>query len=248
MQCQAARSALWPEPPSPPAPPELEEALAHYGGCAACQAFFRRERALAARLRRLRATVVPDTTRARLERALAAERGRRRKRQWLVAGGGAAVVAAAAALVLLISPPPMPEAATRPLVVEASAGLLDDAMVSGELSHVEQWLGQQVGYAVELPEIDEAVVVGGRVAVVGGTPIPVAFYLLRGTPISYFALPTGDVMGAPVPGTDVVTVSSDGYEVAVWSERGFARALVAPLPRREMVAIAKECKRKALML
>lgn len=247
MRCEEARLALWPDPRPRPGSADLADALEHYASCLACQRFFDREAALVRRLGRLQEVPARGELRARIAAALDQRPlPRPRRRRWAI-GGGIAALAAAAALTLLLTRPPMPPDVARPLVAEARIGLDSQSLTSPDFAAVERWLEDRLGYTVRLPEISDAALVGGRIATLGGVRIPTAVYLVHGMPVSYFALPSGDVMGAPVKSRDVVAMASNGYHIALWSERGLARAVVAPMPRREVVQIAEECQRKAVL-
>ena len=252
MRCEDVRLALWPEPGPRPVEQALAEAFEHYARCDACQRFFQVQRSLDQRLGRLaRARSVPAGLRERVRSAITDEAviSIAHRRAWWLTGAGTALLAAAAALVLVLTRPSMPPHVAQPLVAEARAGLDDGGAVftSSDVEQVEAWLENHVGYPVVVPEITDALLKGGRIAEIGGTKGAAVVYLMHGRPISYFALASNQVMGRPVRGDRVIPVSSDGYEVALWSERGFARAIVAPMPRSDVVAIAEECRRKAAM-
>lgn len=226
----------------------MAEALEHYAGCVPCQGYFRREQALLRRLGRLPRAAAPDELRARIAVALRAAGSRSRWRNRWLAGGGIAALAAAAVLAIVIARPPMPAEVTRPLVEHAEAGFGEDAMTGSDFADAERWLEERVGYAVDVPDISNARLMAVKVAMLGDLPTPIAMYVYaNGRPVSYFAIPSADVMGFRLPGREVVAVAADGYQVAFWSEKGVARAVVAPMQREVVVEIAKECKRKALL-
>ncbi len=246
MRCDQVRELLWPDPRPRPGPAGMAEALDHYGQCAACQGYFRREAELVRRLGRLATVTAPAGLRARIAAALETARPARGRR-WAVAGVSAALAAAALGLVVL-RPTSVPPEATRPLVVEARVGLDEAAMASSDLAQIEAWLAERLGYRVVVPDITDATPVGARIATLGGASIPMAVYVYaNGMPLSYFALPSGELMGVPVPGRDVLAVSSNGHQVALWTEQGLVRAVVAPMHREALIEIARECQRKAAL-
>lgn len=249
MKCDDARLLLWPDPDAPLDASEAREALAHYRQCAACRQFFGVQRALGARLRRLgRPVRAPDGLREGTLARLHTDTARRRRRTRWMAGSGTALLAAAATLFVLLREPPMPQPVAGPLVEELRAAApAGDALVSSEITDVERWLAERVGYAVVVPEIAGARLEGGRVARLDGRPVAVAIYAMHGMPLSYFALPSRDIMGRTVRADQPMGASADGYEVAVWTERGQARAIVAQMRRDDVMAIAEECREKALM-
>ena len=70
-------------------------------------------------------------------------------------------------------------------------------------------------------------------------------YLSRGIPITYFAMSSDVVLGNRVRSDRVTAATADGYEVALWTDKGRARAIAAPMSRNEVVQIAEECRSKA---
>lgn len=250
MRCEESRLELWPKPGPRATSAESAEALAHYAACVACQQFFRTEADLSARLRRLAATPAPARLRARILATLDAESvtaTARRRARWF-AGTGAVLLAAAAAIALLVGPGPEPATIASPLVQHARVPL-DEAqsITSSNVDDVERWFAETMGHPVAVLNITDAYLVGGRVATLDGSRAAVVVYLYHGMPLTYFALPTNDVMGVPVRGDQVMATSVDGYEVALWTEDGKARAVVAPMPRAEVMDVAKECRDKALI-
>ena len=94
--------------------------------------------------------------------------------------------------------------------------------------------------------ISGAVLVGARVASFGeGEKSAAVVYLSRGMPVTYFALPSDMVLGKRLRSDRVTAATADGYEVALWTEKGRARAIAAPMSRDEVVQIAEECRSKA---
>ncbi len=156
-------------------------------------------------------------------------------------------MATAAAVILLATTQlPRGNALALPLVEAARSQLAQTTMFeTGHIRAAESWLEREIGYPVLVPDIPEAVLVGARVSDVGGQRSAIVVYLSRGMPVTYFALPTGQVMGRPVHDRGVISGASDGYEVALWTEQGRTRAIVAPMSRQEVIEIANECRSKA---
>lgn len=101
---------------------------------------------------------------------------------------------------------------------------------------------------MRLPAITGARLEGARVVMLDARPVAAAVYRLRGERVAYFALSDSTVSGEPVlPSADIRTATSGPYEVAVWGEPDGARAVMAAMPRDEVMAIAAECRNKALM-
>lgn len=240
LLCDEAREALWPDPTGP-APVEARQ---HFDECLACQRFFTVQQALGRRLERLRKITVPDHLRERVRAAIAAERPAQRRGWWVAAG-----LAAAATLAIGIGlRGPGGDDLAMPFVAEAARVLTPPATFqSSDASEIESWLQVQVGTEVQLPDIADATLMGGRVVNVAGIRTPAAVYDLRGTPLTYFAVPSAEVAGfSASPGSDLMAASADGFEVMVWGEPNGLRAVAARMPRAEIRTIADECRTKAL--
>ena len=137
-----------------------------------------------------------------------------------------------------------------PFVTEAARVLTPAASFrSNEFAEVEAWLASNVGSPVRLPDITDATLMGGRVVSMNGVPTAAAVYEFHGMPLTYFALPTSGVAGREIETDDgIVELAAEGYEVAMWGEPEGVRAVVAPMPRDEVRAVAVECRNKALKI
>ena len=133
------------------------------------------------------------------------------------------------------------------LVRSAVVELSDKPAVTGsDPIELGRWLQARTGYTAELPAISNARLIGAGVADLEGVPTAVATYLIAGGRLVYVALPNASVLGRPVPRDEVHTASVAGFNVAMWREEtGSVRALVARIAIRDIVAVARECKRMA---
>jgi anti-sigma factor RsiW len=128
----------------------------------------------------------------------------------------------------------------------ALAGLpATDALSSSQATEVERWLESRVGYRVDVPLISEAHLKGGLVLDDHGVATAAVTYRLHGKPLTYLAVPTARIMGRPVDNADIEMTTVDGLIVATWTERGTARAVMAPIPEGELATVARECKKNA---
>ncbi|MEE8133566.1 MAG: hypothetical protein V3T56_00835 [Gemmatimonadales bacterium] len=155
---------------------------------------------------------------------------------------------AAAAAVAFLTTMRLPggDAIAEPLVAVARSQLVETTMFeTGEISVAEAWLESEIGYPVVVPDIRDAALVGARVSDIGGQRSAIVVYLVRGMPVTYFALPTGDMLGRRIRDPGVISGESDGYQVAMWIEDGQTRAIAAPMSRREVIEMANECRSKA---
>lgn len=258
MRCEEVRLALTSQPGPGPATGSLTVALGHLEQCTECQQSLMPQQALRERLRRLNEVSAPPYLVGRIRDAIGqpatVRRPVGRRVRWVVGGG--LLVSSALSLLLLARNPDarIPEGVMRPLVAQASSRLpsmrgaseAPDGVATSNAAQLRRWFAERVPYRVEIPQIDGAALVGGRVIDLAGTPTPAVEYLLHGRPLTFFAFSSGRVMGSSVAGEEIVAGSTDGYHVALWLEHGLARAVVGQLPRSAMMGFAAECRAKAL--
>lgn len=149
----------------------------------------------------------------------------------------------------MLHPITLPRSAFTPsdsLFATALAGLTTiESLSSSNGDEVGEWLQLHVGYAVEVPRIAGASLVGGRIAVLDGASAAAVAYTMHGQPLTYVALPTASAMSQSIAEDNVRTESANGYNVAIWRELGLLRAVVSPMSSREVSSVAYQCKRKA---
>jgi anti-sigma factor RsiW len=102
-----------------------------------------------------------------------------------------------------------------------------------------------MGYHIDVPAISNAVLIGGRVVDLNHLPAAAVIYTMHGKQLTYFAMPTANLLGTTISNDRVRAVSSGGFNVATWTEAGAARAVVAAMDEKEVVAVARECRQKA---
>jgi anti-sigma factor RsiW len=243
MNCELARRQIGLNPGPRSHSDATDAAWDHLGSCGECQAFYAAQTRLATRLADLRRTTAPEHLRAEISAALSHSQAPRRGRRW---GWLAVAVTATAFAVVGHQQSRTGDVLAAPLARIARSQLeLSTSVNATDIRVVEKWIERQIGYRVEVPDIANASLVGARISNVGGQKSALVVYLSRGMPVTYFALPTSTVMGRPVSEQSVLAGRSDGYEVAMWTERGKARAIAAPMTRPEVLEIAQECRSKA---
>lgn len=157
-----------------------------------------------------------------------------------------ALLAAAASVILLVTQRDTPGLDAVQSAATALVELQTVAEISStEASHVRSWLEARVGYPVDVPSISDAVLNGGRVLDANGSTLAAITFRLHGKPLTYLAMPTAEVLGHLIEHEYIETMSLDSYNVATWIERGTARVVIAPMPKRHVAAVARECRRKA---
>ena len=117
-------------------------------------------------------------------------------------------------------------------------------MQTDEPESLRSWLESQVDYAVDVPDIPDAVLQGGRLAYVGGIRSAAVEYDVHGQDLVYLMVPQGNVMDMLASqGDTLVTWSSRGYQIVMWKQGGGTRALVGQLLQKELYKIADHCRR-----
>ncbi len=206
---------------------------------------------LAARLRSIADSQrAPRHLRERIYTSIATESFAERRQQFrwdlVGAGAGGALLAAAAVFAIWLA-----VAANRPLpqaefwVDVALNQVTGGAMMqTDEPESLRLWFESQVDYAVDVPDIPDAVLQGGRLAYVGGIRGAAVEYDVHGQDLVYLMVPQGNVMDMLASqGDTLVTWSSRGYQIIMWKQGGGTRALVGPLPQNELYQIADHCRR-----
>ena len=205
---------------------------------------------LAARLRSIADSQrAPRYLRERIYAGIAAESFAERRRQFpwdlVGAGAGGALAAAAAFAIWLAVPVNRP-----PLQVESWVDIALNQVTGGAMMQTDEpaslraWFESQVDYAVDVPDIPDAVLRGGRLAYVGGIRGAAMEYDVHGQDLVYLMVPHGSVMDMLAsPGDTLLAWSSRGYQIVMWKQGGGTRALVSQLPQSELYQIADHCRR-----
>jgi anti-sigma factor RsiW len=157
-------------------------------------------------------------------------------------------VAGLAALIIVmlhpITPPRSAVPASDSLFATALASLTTiESLSSSNGDEVGEWLQLHVGYAVEVPHITGASLVGGRIAVLDGASAAAVAYTMHGKPLTFIVLPTASTMSESIAEDNVRTESANGYNVAIWRELGLVRAVVSPMSSQLVSSVAYQCKR-----
>jgi anti-sigma factor RsiW len=207
------------------------------------------QQALTRRVLRLSAAAIqaPPWLAARIRASLEDETvrlHRQRRRRFFASSGSVAL--AAAALFMFLGTPNTSRQVASPLARAAQAGLGSPVSIaSSDTAILRAWLQHEVGYEVEIPAIGDADLVGASVTEMDGVRGAAVVYEYHGKPLTYFDLPSSGLADRWPQSDGVQTASADGYEVALWAQGDGARAVAAPMPRRAVVGVANECRRKA---
>ena len=200
---------------------------AHLATCERC-------RALRAELMLLKASVrdgaparpPSEALKARLVASVVRRRRLRSSAIWV-----AAAAALAGVIALGVGRPWRANDLLAPLVGDHVLITLNEAkpleVRDRDASAIERWFGGKVDFALRLPRLDGANVVGGRVCNFAGRRVALTFYDLQGKRMSLFVTDREDQVG------EGCSESVRGFTVCREPAHGLAYALVTDLPAAE---------------
>lgn len=239
-QCLGARLALLAghDEPAPPA------ARAHVAECPACRRFVARDRALASRIRTLPRLRAPDALRGTVAAAAAQRAAIRRRRDTALRSAVAVAAAGLLAVPFLHSTATMSDV----VVIATTQGPTRPLMMAGSPQAVRAWLRRRFALVVDVPAIGGATMLSARSLTVRGTPVALVFYRM-GTDTLTYVTAVGAGAGAEAPHlADTLQLMSAGpRRIVVWEEPGGLRAVAAAMSEDALLAVAAECRHKALM-
>ncbi|MEW5916807.1 MAG: hypothetical protein AB1762_10390 [Gemmatimonadota bacterium] len=255
--CGSARRLLWPDGGPRAASTALIQAQEHLAQCEACQRFIGDMRVQCERVRALALReLAPAEVRRRLFTALARARAGgiaqpparpMVPRAWLVAAIGL-LVALGATLTL--------DYVTRHDRLDPISALADDharalgaaRISSSEPAVVSRWLGTQVDFAVLVPALPDAMLLGARLRVADGRRGVAILYEVDGVALTYFVVPGGSTAHQSSPGTgepQLARLTRAGYRVVAWREPGLLHAMVGSLSETQLATLAHACIKQA---
>lgn len=193
----------------------------------------------------------PDYLRERIAAGLdrVLDRPRLRFRWDLVTAGatGALLASAAALMVWLAAPSSTPDPGGAWFDVAMSQVTRGSFMETDEPVSLRHWLESRVGHTIDVPDIPDAQLLGGRLAYLDGIRGAAIEYSMHGKDLTYLMVPTARVVDRIAGnGNGFVSWSSRGYRIVMWKQGGGTRALVAPMPEPELSEIARHCLRTML--
>ena len=207
------------------------------------------DKRLAGRLRMIAETQrAPRRLRDQVFADLAAEQFNTRFRfRWdlFAAGVGGALVSAAAALTIwLVVPNPAQVRDGTPWFDIALNNVTGEATLqTNEPTALRTWLEARVSHDLDVPAIPNAELKGGRLAYVAGIRGAAIEYTLNDVPVTYVMIPQDVIKMFAEEGASVVTWSARGQRIVMWIQGGDTRALIAQIPRSELLEIAEHCRR-----
>ncbi len=230
---------------------ELREAQRHLQDCATCQEWREDEHAWRAALReKLPTDETPYRVKERLFAALAEARvgsvGKSRSRRSVLA-----VLVASCLVIALGGFVVWRQASHDGLIV---ATLSEDHLLyssdsdpaefsSPEPKMVAEWLSDRVEFAITVPQLPGARLLGGRLSTLADRRMAVTFYEIAGRRLSFFQMPaqglaTRSLRRMNLNGREFRCGHRKGVEVMTWTNRDVLFALVADLPEEDLLRLA----------
>lgn len=261
IRCGRARRLLWPDEALRVLDPELEEARAHLEECEACERFIADMRRARERVRVLAPRPeAPPEVRERLFTALARERaalppapakrsspfGRPGRRGAAIAAAVLGLLATMLVVAVRREDPSLAGVPIAAITEDHIRALQDQAIRTSATDSLSAWLAARVAFAVNVPEIPDVPLEGGRLCLLDGRRSAVLRYRVDGRPVSYYMIPAG--LGeepAADPGRFVHEAEA-GYRIVTWRAAGLVHALVGDVPRDRLTEVARSCVQKAV--
>lgn len=252
MTCGRARRLLWPDGGPRAASCEVIEAQEHVMGCDSCREFFREMRMLGEAIRTAAPREeAPAEVRRRVFSALARARAgvplsrvRHWRQPWL---------AAAAVLLLALGGALTVDRLVRqerddPIstIVEDHARVLSAGRIdSTDPVEVTRWLAARVHFALHVPALPDARLVGARLCVVDGRRGAVVEYEVGDVRVSYFIVPDASQAAEGDEAPEFHGAARSGYRLVWWREPGLVHAIVGNIPASTLLNLAKACVKQA---
>ena len=257
MTCGTTRKIIYLANQPEPWSAHWVAAQEHLNHCQECQALFSRDEALRRLLRtRFAGQDAPAHLRERVLDRIAQARTSERssehswvpRQQQIRAAlliallGGIVLVAGILGYPMLVGDRPQRVAA---VMVEdhLQFGPGVSAIESSQAEQVETWFRGKVDFAVHVPRVAHAELVGGRRCSLFGKHGALLSYRTQGTPVSLYIFEGTEVNPARFERLDLgehtfTRASSKGHSLLLWKNRGLAYTLVSELPEQELVRLA----------
>lgn len=255
MDCEQVRRRLWPlDRPRPLAEGE-EAAREHLDACAACRAFFERDRLIGRALAELPVMApAPPEVRERVFDALARERALvgsaadeapparatskpalRRIIPWAVAAAAAVIIGTA----VFRSAPPASDAAFAQdfLSREVEA----DVVEGPDATQVSAFFMREMGVPIPPVDLEEASLERAMICLIDGRRAAMVEYALEGYKLAHYRVPVdGRAREGRKAGPRARMTEENGVCVVRWSDGRYDHALVSNLPESRMREVATQ--------
>lgn len=249
MNCSVARKALYPSPERCAFTVETAKALDHARECPECKRFFEAQAEWSQILRMKSGTEpAPDRLRGRVAHEI--ERSQRipaPRRRWIVAAGLVLACLPALWLARRIPSQLFFQALCEDHMKYANA---DSQLRSSNHAEIESWFRGRTDFAVRVPPLEAAQILGSRLCFLRGKKAALVFYRQQGRSVSLFQINRRDVSLAAldrweVDGSELWRASFKGYSVAAFEQRGVVYVLISDLRESELLRLALAARAKA---
>ncbi len=255
IPCGRVRRLLWPDGGPRATSPKVIEAQEHLAHCEACQQFLRemRQQGDVVRGSALKEQAPADvrhrlfTAVARARAGMQAPSRRLVPVSWLIAAVGLMVLLGGTLAVDHV----LRHGTVDPMsaLAEDHARALGDAqIVSTDPVVVGRWLAGQVDFAMMLPALPNARLLGARLRTMDGRRGAAVQYELNGVAVTYFVMPIADDDFQPPSGgarPQFERLTRAGYHVVAWREPGLLHAMVGSLSGAQLATLAEACIKQA---
>jgi anti-sigma factor RsiW len=256
MDCGTAREGLWPPERPRLADDDVVEARRHVESCAACQEYFRQDRALLDAYDRMRANVAPARVRERVFDALARERAALSRGERIntgvprydrtIARGSAAALAIfvlgmIAWLVLGRRSGPA-DGATMFLEDWLRRAVATESVETSDPEVVRQFVARELGIAHAPLRIRGFEIEAAEICLLSGRRGALIRYASDGRIVSHYVLPSADAE----PREPALMQSEPGAgpaAVVTWAAPSIEYALVGDLPPESLLQFARSASR-----
>jgi anti-sigma factor RsiW len=225
----------------------LAEAQAHVEQCASCRRFLTDMHAIRDATRAAAGgDTAPAEVRERLFASIATARTDTTRKKVVRAAQlsiAAAAVVAAIAVFDIGRSREVPSEFVSAITQEHATAVSGDRHESSDAEELQRWLAARLPFAVFVPVLEEAQLIGARISLTPRGRGAVVEYAVGSEAVSYFILPSQSG-GMPEPGR-FRHAHAAGYRAVMWSEMGLMHAMVGALPQPTLERLARDCIKQA---
>lgn len=259
MDCLIARKVLFSKEITSPSNGEVMLARQHAAACRQCKQLLQQEENFQRIIKsKLPAQPVPNRLRERTLSTLASERERQSQPRIRRFFQRRSVLLGTAALVLILSVAFFLDSIFRNQRAELNPvvnTLIQDHISSKLRTHpfdvqssdrgeLERWFATRVDFAVNIPQLEDATLVGGRLCLVAGKRVASLTFEKDNVPITMYILDREVLNVSSLKAIDVSKNrriyhgDAKGCNLILWEERGLVYGLVSDLHERELLELA----------
>lgn len=264
MQCDEARKIIYLTPEVEPITRELVEAKEHIRHCHECEGFFREEETLK---NLIRERAPREKAPPHVRENILAEIAKRSKQSlsnsvynisWSVRNTRAISFGLMGIFLILLTVLLFYSSLFKQEYKSLASQLAEDhirnipeaaQILSSEPGSVENWFWGKVDFAVKVPELRGATLVGGRLCHIKNNRVALLFYEKDKRPISLFVMGSSledlsSIGRSEIQDKSLHYQSNKGCNLIFWREKGILYGLVSDIKREELVRLVSETNLK----